>query len=113
MTCLQTPDEAAVWLQSMQATRLQTDSRQLQAHEAFVAWPGAAHDARRYVLEALQQGAAACLVEAQEGAEAFDFMQADALTAEQARRLAVYQGLRQDTGRLRLRSTGGLHRRWM
>ena len=97
MTCLQTPDEAAAWLQSMQATRLQTDSRQLQAHEAFIAWPGAAHDARRYVLEALQQGAAACLVEAQ-GAEAFDFMQADALTAEQTCRLAVYQGLRQDTG---------------
>ena len=99
MTCLQTPDEAAAWLQSMQATRLQTDSRQLQAHEAFIAWPGAAHDARRYVLEALQQGAAACLVEAQ-GAEAFDFMQADALTAEQTCRLAVYQGLRQDTGEI-------------
>ncbi len=36
---------------------------------AFIAWPGAARDGRAYVLQALQDGAAACLVEA-EGAEA-------------------------------------------
>lgn len=98
-TVLRTPDEAAAWLQAAQASRLQTDSRYVQAHEAFIAWPGAAHDARKYVREALLGGAAACLVEAQ-GAEAFDFMQASALPAEYMQRLALYQGLRQDTGEI-------------
>ena len=99
ITVLQTPDEAAAWMQGLQAARLQTDSRHVQSHEAFIAWPGAAHDARKYVLQALEQGAAACLVEAH-GVEAFDFMRTDALTPEQARRLALYQGLRQDTGEI-------------
>ena len=99
ITVLQTPDEAAAWMQGLQAARLQTDSRHVQPHEAFIAWPGAAHDARKYVLQALEQGAAACLVEAH-GVEAFDFMRTDALTPEQARRLALYQGLRQDTGEI-------------
>lgn len=99
ITRLHTPDEAAAWLQGLHAARLQTDSRHLHPHEAFIAWPGAAHDARRYVLQALQNGAAACLVEAH-GAEAFDFMQGDALTADEARRLALYPGLRADTGEI-------------
>lgn len=94
-TVLSVPDQAAAWLRQ-HAASLQTDSRHLQAGEAFIAWPGAAHDARRYVLGALRNGAA-CLVEAQ-GAEAFDFMQEGALVPEQAARLALYTGLRQATG---------------
>ncbi|MEO6362918.1 MAG: Mur ligase domain-containing protein, partial [Caldimonas sp.] len=54
----------------MQALR--GDSRDVERGDAFVAWPGAAHDARRFVADALAAGAAACLVEA-DGAEAFAF----------------------------------------
>ncbi|MBT0569970.1 bifunctional UDP-N-acetylmuramoyl-L-alanyl-D-glutamate--2,6-diaminopimelate ligase MurE/UDP-N-acetylmuramoyl-tripeptide--D-alanyl-D-alanine ligase MurF [Curvibacter sp. CHRR-16] len=51
------------WLQAQGVQRMVTDSRRVQAGEAFVAWPGAAHDGRQYVASALQAGAAACLVE--------------------------------------------------
>ena len=50
---------------------LQTDSRKVKAGDAFVAWPGAATDGRAYVGKALEQGAAAVLVEA-DGLQAFD-----------------------------------------
>ena len=93
---LHTPEEAADWLRA-HAGSLQTDSRLLQPSQAFIAWPGAAHDARKHVLRALQHGAAACLAEAQD-AEAFDFMQPGVLSTDQASRLALYQGLRNDTG---------------
>jgi UDP-N-acetylmuramoyl-L-alanyl-D-glutamate--2,6-diaminopimelate ligase len=46
------------------AGALCSDSRQLRRGDAFVAWPGLAHDARRFVSDALAAGAAACLVEA-------------------------------------------------
>jgi UDP-N-acetylmuramyl tripeptide synthase len=42
---------------------LQTDSRQVRPGDGFIAWPGAAHDARAHVPVAIQQGATACLVE--------------------------------------------------
>ncbi|MDO5652765.1 MAG: UDP-N-acetylmuramoyl-L-alanyl-D-glutamate--2,6-diaminopimelate ligase, partial [Brachymonas sp.] len=93
---LQTPAQAADWLRA-RATRLQTDSRKLQAGDAFIAWPGAAHDARKHILSALQQGAAACLAEAQ-GAQDFDCMQVGALAENQTDKLALYEGLRSAMG---------------
>lgn len=63
---------AAQWLRARVTGTLRSDSRQLRAGDAFMAWPGAAHDARRFVRGALDAGAAACLV-ASEGVEAFGF----------------------------------------
>jgi UDP-N-acetylmuramoyl-L-alanyl-D-glutamate--2,6-diaminopimelate ligase len=42
---------------------LRTDSRLVQAGDGFIAWPGAATDGRRYLAQALAQGASACLME--------------------------------------------------
>ncbi|MDE2121092.1 MAG: bifunctional UDP-N-acetylmuramoyl-L-alanyl-D-glutamate--2,6-diaminopimelate ligase MurE/UDP-N-acetylmuramoyl-tripeptide--D-alanyl-D-alanine ligase MurF, partial [Betaproteobacteria bacterium] len=50
---------------------LATDSRTLRAGDVFVAWPGAAADARRHVTDALARGASAALVE-DDGADAFE-----------------------------------------
>ncbi|HRK37017.1 MAG TPA: UDP-N-acetylmuramoyl-L-alanyl-D-glutamate--2,6-diaminopimelate ligase [Burkholderiaceae bacterium] len=63
----QLPDVAAAvtWLRSQGARRLQSDSRQVQSGDAFVAWPGFASDGRQYVPAARAAGAVACLVEAQ------------------------------------------------
>ena len=59
------PDAAAAaeWLAARISGRLRTDHRQVQPGDAFLAWPGYAHDARRFVGAALQSGAAACLVD--------------------------------------------------
>ena len=54
---------AAQWLAARVPGRLRTDHRQVQPGDAFLAWPGYAHDARRFVGAALQSGAAACLVD--------------------------------------------------
>ena len=43
--------------------QLRTDSRQVQAGDGFIAWPGAAADGRRFMAAALAQGAATCLME--------------------------------------------------
>ena len=67
-----TPEQAAQWLRSRVTGELRTDSRLVQAGDGFVAWPGAATDARQHVATALAQGASACLVE-RTGAEAFGF----------------------------------------
>ncbi|WP_180682772.1 UDP-N-acetylmuramoyl-L-alanyl-D-glutamate--2,6-diaminopimelate ligase [Tepidicella baoligensis] len=64
--------EAAAWLKEHQARRLVCDSRQLQAGDAFVAWPGSGQDGRRFVNASLRAGATACLIEA-EGAELWGF----------------------------------------
>ncbi|HPO17671.1 MAG TPA: UDP-N-acetylmuramoyl-L-alanyl-D-glutamate--2,6-diaminopimelate ligase [Rubrivivax sp.] len=56
-------DAAASWLGARVHGRLRTDHRQLQAGDAFLAWPGYAHDARRFVPAALGAGASACLVD--------------------------------------------------
>ncbi len=69
---LQTPTDAAHWLRSRVTGTLQTDSRKVGPGDGFIAWPGAATDARQHVASALAQGATACLVEF-EGLEAFSF----------------------------------------
>jgi MurE/MurF fusion protein len=63
---------ALSWLVQRGARGVATDSRQLSAGDAFIAWPGQAHDARHHVQAALAAGAAACVVEAA-GADAFAF----------------------------------------
>ncbi|MBI5279517.1 MAG: UDP-N-acetylmuramoyl-L-alanyl-D-glutamate--2,6-diaminopimelate ligase [Burkholderiales bacterium] len=69
---LATPKAAADWLRAHVRGSLSCDSRKVGAGDGFIAWPGAATDGRRFVAAALQQGAAACLVES-EGAEPFGF----------------------------------------
>ncbi len=64
--------ETAEWLRSMQPRRLVSDSRQLQAGDAFVAWPGSGQDGRHYVRACLEAGAVACLIEA-DNADAWGF----------------------------------------
>jgi UDP-N-acetylmuramoyl-L-alanyl-D-glutamate--2,6-diaminopimelate ligase len=85
---LRTPQEAAQWLQGLVKGRLSTDSRKTGQGDGFIAWPGAAKDGRAFVPKALEQGAAACLVDAQ-GLEAFAF---------DDERIAVYQGLKAASG---------------
>jgi UDP-N-acetylmuramoyl-L-alanyl-D-glutamate--2,6-diaminopimelate ligase len=72
LTTLASADAAAGWLRARCSAQLRTDSRAVQRGDAFIAWPGAAHDGRAFVPAALGAGAAACLVEA-EGAERFGF----------------------------------------
>lgn len=79
------PQAAAQWLRRHTRGTLRSDSRKVQPGDAFLAWPGAAVDARGHVASALAAGAAACLVEA-EGVAAFDL---DPI------RVATYTGLRQ------------------
>jgi MurE/MurF fusion protein len=59
-----TPHAIADWLHTCNARRLCTDSRQVAAGDAFIAWPGYASDARAYVGQAFKAGAVAVLVEA-------------------------------------------------
>lgn len=82
------PEQAAHWLRGCVSAQLQTDSRKVRRGDGLIAWPGAAHDARRFVPGALAAGAAACLVE-QEGSEAFGFDDA---------RVRAYRGLKAATG---------------
>ncbi len=72
LTSLDSSQAAVRWLHERGARQLSSDSRRVAPGDAFVAWPGAAHDARRFVRDALRSGARACLVEAQ-GASAFDW----------------------------------------
>ena len=60
---LLTPVAAADWLRSRVTGMIRTDSRLVQPGDGFIAWPGAANDARQHVAGALAKGAAACLVE--------------------------------------------------
>ena len=69
---LNTPSQAAQWLKQQVSGTLRSDSRAVQAGDAFIAWPGAAVDGRSFVASALQSGASACLVEA-EGVDGFAF----------------------------------------
>ena len=64
------PQALADWLRVRVAGELRCDSRRVQADDGFVAWPGGVHDARRFVSAALDDGAAAAVVEAQ-GMEAW------------------------------------------
>jgi UDP-N-acetylmuramoyl-L-alanyl-D-glutamate--2,6-diaminopimelate ligase len=63
---------ALTWLAQRGVRGLATDSRALQPGDAFIAWPGHAHDGRQHVQQALDAGARACVIEA-DGAEAFGF----------------------------------------
>ncbi len=62
-TELRTPEQAAHWLRLRTLGTLRADSRSVQAGDAFLAWPGAATDARAFVPGALAAGATACLIE--------------------------------------------------
>ena len=72
MRSFTSPVEAARWLRSRVPGTLCSDSRRLRAGDGFLAWPGAASDARSHVREVLARGAAACLVE-QSGVAAYGF----------------------------------------
>ena len=84
------PTEAAAWLRARVSGRLCTDSRQVKPGDGFMAWPGAATDARVHVATALAAGASACLVE-HNGAQAFNLTDA---------RVATYLNLKADSGLL-------------
>lgn len=88
MRYLHTAQEAAHWLQERRASALVCDSRRVAAGHAFVAWPGAAQDGRRYVQAALEAGAVAALVE-HDGVPAFGF---------QDERIACVAGLKAQAG---------------
>jgi len=88
LTRLKSPEAAARWLKSWVTGALRTDSRLVQPGDAFIAWPGYANDGRRFVLQALQAGAATCLVEDM-GIAAFGFDDA---------RIAALPGLKAATG---------------
>jgi UDP-N-acetylmuramoyl-L-alanyl-D-glutamate--2,6-diaminopimelate ligase len=91
---LPSPAAAAAWLRTRlgpaeAAATLRTDHRALQPGDAFIAWPGATHDARRFVPQALAAGAVACLVEAQG---------ADELPLPADERVAALHGLKAAAG---------------
>jgi UDP-N-acetylmuramoyl-L-alanyl-D-glutamate--2,6-diaminopimelate ligase len=85
---LHSPAQAAAWLRARVTGRLCTDSREVRPGDGFLAWPGAAVDARAHVGTALAAGAAACLVE-HRGATAFELTDA---------RIATYAGLKSASG---------------
>ena len=84
---LDTPEQAAAWLRSRVTGKLSADSRAMGQGDGFIAWPGAATDARRYVGDVLAAGATACLVEALD-VESFGFSDG---------RIAAYAGLKAAT----------------
>ena len=86
-----TVDAALGWLRASGVRALATDSRRVQAGDAFIAWPGYGVDGRQFVRQALAAGAKACLVEA-DGVQAFGF------DAEPA--VAALHGLKAATGPL-------------
>jgi MurE/MurF fusion protein len=109
LTHLKSPDAAARWLSSWVTGVLRTDSRQVEPGDAFIAWPGYATDGRRYVQQALERGAATCLVE-REGIEAFGFEDARVATLPQlkaATGLIAAAYYREPSTALRLVATTG------
>jgi len=92
MHTLHSAQEAARWLRSRVTGELRTDSRQVQAGDGFIAWPGAATDGRRYLAQALAQGASACLME-----EAGHATWLDALKSPEQEALAGMPGLKAQT----------------
>ena len=80
LTSLGSSQAAVRWLHERGVRALASDSRRVAPGDAFVAWPGAAHDARGFVRDALRSGARACLVEAQ-GASAFDWAGLDGVAS--------------------------------
>jgi UDP-N-acetylmuramoyl-L-alanyl-D-glutamate--2,6-diaminopimelate ligase len=88
ITTLASAPAAAQWLAARVQGSLRTDSRAVQPGDAFIAWPGYAHDGRAFAAAALAAGAAACLVE-HKGAAAYGFDDA---------RIAALAGLKAATG---------------
>ncbi len=88
MLRLTTPEQAALWLRERVTGTLCSDSRKVQPGDGFIAWPGGAVDARRFVPDVFERGAVACLVE-EDGLEAWN------LTGTH---MACYKGLKSDTG---------------
>lgn len=84
ITLLHTPEQAASWLHALVTGSLTTDSRKVGSGDGFIAWPGAAVDARQYVEDVLKAGAGACLVE-MGGIEAYGFVDT---------KIAAYAGLK-------------------
>ena len=84
---LHTPGQAAAWLHAQVTGKLSADSRAIGKGDGFMAWPGAATDARRYVRDVLAAGANACLVEALD-VDHFGFSD---------KRIAAYAGLKAAT----------------
>lgn len=85
---LASSDAAVDWLRARGVRALASDSRRVRAGDAFIAWPGDAHDGRDFVTAALAAGALACLVE-EEGVAHHAF--AD-------ERIAVLRGLKSAAG---------------
>jgi len=90
LTRLKSPAAAARWLKSWVTGTLRTDSRAVQAGDAFIAWPGYANDGRGFVTSALAAGAATCLVEEKE-VDAFGFEDA---------RIATLKNMKAATGQI-------------
>jgi UDP-N-acetylmuramyl-tripeptide synthetase len=84
ITHLNTPQEAASWLRTRVTGSLYADSRSVKSGDGFIAWPGAARDARQYVADVLNAGVSACLVESS-GVEAYGFV---------SEKIARYTGLK-------------------
>jgi len=93
MQRLQTPDLAAHWLRERVTGNLCADSRKVQVNDGFIAWPGAAHDARSFVPMALDQGASACLIE-ESGADVLQWNGVPLIHD----RVASYNGLKSACG---------------
>ena len=96
MQHMHNPAQAAGWLRSRVQSKLTSDSRKVQPGDGFFAWVGQHADARQYVVQALQQGAAACLVEAKD-LEAFEAVNDLALHDAP---IASYAGLKQASGEI-------------
>jgi UDP-N-acetylmuramoyl-L-alanyl-D-glutamate--2,6-diaminopimelate ligase len=90
MQNFQTPTQAAQWLSQHVTGTLFSDSRALSPGDGFIAWPGTVVDARKYVPDAMQRGAAACLVE-RDGVSAY------ALDGDTT---ASFHGLKSNTGQI-------------
>ena len=90
MVELQTPQQAAQWLRQHVTGELRTDSRQVQAGDGFIAWPGAATDGRKYMARAFEQGANVCLMQREGGEPWQNLVPVD--------RVAALPQLRQHTG---------------
>jgi UDP-N-acetylmuramyl-tripeptide synthetase len=88
MQHLQSLPDITAWLRARVSGALQVDSRRVRPGDAFIAWPGAATDGRRFVADALAAGAGAVLVE-QEGVQAWTW---------DDERIAVVAGLKSLTG---------------
>ena len=90
MHSLQTPSQAAQWLREMVSGQLHIDSRKVKKGDGFFAWPGLTHDARKYVAQAVSQGASACLVESS-GIEQYAGMLDE-------KKVGIYKDLKQACG---------------